>query len=143
MSPDQSPTPIIEAATDHTGCGRCNSPICLALIRAATPPANLLDFLDRQLKLITSGHWSWRTVGYCTGLAAIMLVILPSIVAVCAVTGPFVGTGIGFTAATAIGGAGLYLRWRRNRIQARVEATMTRIPADASRHEREQPAQAA
>ncbi|MBB5915361.1 hypothetical protein BJY24_004273 [Nocardia transvalensis] len=38
-----------------------HGPDCLALIRAGDRPDHLLDFLDRQVKMLGSGHWSIKT----------------------------------------------------------------------------------
>ncbi|MFI1920306.1 hypothetical protein [Nocardia sp. NPDC020380] len=32
---------------------------CLALVRAGTSPQDWKDFLDRQLRLLSSPHWTW------------------------------------------------------------------------------------
>lgn len=107
---------LTDEAPEITSCHKCDSPTCLALVRADDPPVGLFDFLDRQLKLISSGHWSWSTMGYCAVLVTLVLVTVPILIYICSVAGPVVGGTAGLVTGTSIvGGAGLYLRWRRNR----------------------------
>ncbi|WP_194828244.1 hypothetical protein [Nocardia sp. XZ_19_231] len=90
MPKNQTPIPVPVAnmpASEANKCDKCSSPTCLALMRAETPPVNLLDFLDRQIKLITSNHWTWSTIGYCAALA---FAVVPLITVVYSVPGPVV-----------------------------------------------------
>jgi len=88
MPTNQTPIPVTEMPDPETDrCEKCRSLTCLALMRAETPPVNLLDFLDRQVKLITSGHWTWSVVGYCVALA---LAVVPLMTLVHSVAGPVV-----------------------------------------------------
>ncbi|WP_405181738.1 hypothetical protein OG225_11830 [Nocardia sp. NBC_01377] len=90
MPTNQTPIPIHVAEMpdpETNKCDKCRTITCLALMRAETPPVNLLDFLDRQVKLITSGHWTWNAVGYSAALA---LAVVPLITIVYSVAGPVV-----------------------------------------------------
>lgn len=100
-------------ASDNTGpqhsrCRKCGSPACLALVRADTPPANLIDLLDRQFKLMSSGHWSWDHVGYFVVISIIAVVAL--CLCVTASTSWALAVGGGGLATTVV-----YGRWLRRR----------------------------
>lgn len=41
-------------------CPVCGTPQCWALMRCDVPPTGLLDFLDRLISRISSGHWTLR-----------------------------------------------------------------------------------
>jgi hypothetical protein len=50
-------------------CPRCQSPKCLALVRADEPPNDLKDLVYRLVMLISSGHWSWRKTANLAAIA--------------------------------------------------------------------------
>lgn len=70
---------ISKTAARHTnsgdrcqrGCSTCGSPSCLALVRAETSPTNWMDLLDRQIKLISSGHWGNSQIIHLAAFAAV------------------------------------------------------------------------
>ncbi len=96
MPTDQIHDAVTEMTTETTRCTRCGSPNCLALIRADIPPVGLLDFLDRQFKLVTSGHWDWSTVGYCTALVGLILAVTALVASTdFVVVGPAPGDTVG------------------------------------------------
>lgn len=41
-------------------CPTCQSPKCLALVRAGEPPADWKDLVHRLAMLFCSGHWTWH-----------------------------------------------------------------------------------
>lgn len=41
-------------------CPACGTSPCLALVRADMPPTGWLDFLDRTITRLSSGHWTVR-----------------------------------------------------------------------------------
>lgn len=49
---------------------RCQSPRCLALVRADEPPNDLKDLVYRLAVLISSGHWSWRKTANLVAIAS-------------------------------------------------------------------------
>ncbi|WP_328657063.1 hypothetical protein [Nocardia salmonicida] len=119
-------------ASDNTGlphsrCRKCGSPACLALVRADTPPANLIDLIDRQFKLMSSGHWSWDHVGYF----AVVVVIAVIALYLCAAASP--------SWALAVGGGGLATtvvgsRWLRRRRQQGQANDLTAPSGDTEIH---------
>ncbi len=119
-------------ASDNTGpqhsrCCKCGSPACLALIRADTPPANLIDLIDRQFKLMSSGHWSWDHVGYF----AVVIVIAAVALYLCAAASP--------SWTLAVGGGGLAttvvaVRWLRRRRQQGQANDLTTLSENTEIH---------
>lgn len=67
----RSPTPNRYPTTE---CLYCGTPECLAMLRSHLPPANMLDFVDRHLRLSCSGHWTWRE-----GICLLLLGLVPAI----------------------------------------------------------------
>ena len=74
---------------DHRqrGCLKCGSPSCLALVRAETSPTNWMDLLDRQIKLISSGHWGTNQIIHLAAFAAITASVVAILVAAYALVG--------------------------------------------------------
>jgi hypothetical protein len=55
-------------------CTGCGTTPCLALVRADIPPVGWIDFFDRTISRLASGHWTIRQSGHLIGsLAVIML----------------------------------------------------------------------
>ncbi|MEU6559104.1 hypothetical protein [Nocardia nova] len=81
-------------------CEKCGTPICLALVRVDTHPANWMDLLDRQFKLISSGHWGVDQVGYLFAAVAMALLVVSVFVVTFALAGPIWTGVIGLGAAT-------------------------------------------
>ncbi|MEV6333483.1 hypothetical protein AB0M12_02090 [Nocardia vinacea] len=83
----------------HPTCG----PDCLAHARAATPPMNWMDLLDRQLLLISSKHWTAKTTAnFGAALAIITLAFVGVVLTLGWVCGP---TSAVITGATGLAGA--------------------------------------
>jgi hypothetical protein len=57
-------------------CEVCDSPKCLALVRADEPPADWKDLVDRWAMLICSGHWSWRKTANLIVTLSCMVLLL-------------------------------------------------------------------
>ncbi|MEU3010087.1 hypothetical protein [Nocardia asteroides] len=108
-------TPDAEA---QNRCRKCGSPACLALVRATTPPVNVIDLIDRQFKLMSSGHWSWDHVGYFVVVAAVVAVVA----ILCAIASPGWTLAISGGLVSTAAGLGLLRRRRRAR-QALAEPT--------------------
>ena len=81
-------------------CEKCGTPICLALVRVDTHPASWMDLLDRQFKLISSGHWGVDQVGYLFAAVTMLLVVVSVFVVTLALAGPIWTGVIGLGAAT-------------------------------------------
>ncbi|MFD3430704.1 hypothetical protein [Nocardia fluminea] len=113
-------TPDVEV---QLRCLKCGSPACLALVRAATPPVNVIDLLDRQFKLMSSGHWSWDHVGYFVVVAAVVAVVAIS----CVIASPGWTLAISGCLVTSAAGLGLLRRRRRNRQALAEPATAENI----------------
>ena len=78
VQPPGSTSSTPATATTSTGppCATCGSSPCLARIRADTPPVGFIDFLDRTLARISSGHWTIRQSGHLIAItSAIMLAV--------------------------------------------------------------------
>lgn len=57
-------------------CEVCDSPKCLAFVRADEPPADWKDLVDRWAMLICSGHWSWcKTANVIVTLSCLVLLL--------------------------------------------------------------------
>jgi hypothetical protein len=93
----------LESATCE--CLKCGED-CLPHMRAATPPKNWMDLLDRQLLLISSKHWTGKTAVYFgAALAVIALSVGGVAVTLSLVFGP-VGAAVAGCAGL-VGGAGV------------------------------------
>lgn len=65
-----------EADAYDERCPLCQSPKCLALVRADEPPADWKDLVDRLVMLVCSGHWSWRkTANLVVALSCLTLLL--------------------------------------------------------------------
>ncbi|MFI8974367.1 hypothetical protein ACIGO9_15880 [Nocardia asteroides] len=75
----------------------------MALVRADTPPESWKDLLDRQLKLISSGHWGAAQVGYFGAIIAVVIVVISAISWLVLAVGPIwtglAGSGVLLTGA--------------------------------------------
>ncbi len=87
-------------------CTKCGSPACLALVRGTTPPANWIDFLDRLLRLVSSGHWTWIHIAYLTAITGALAVILVLL----SLAGPGWPVVLGGAAAVSVLGVRLFRR---------------------------------
>lgn len=114
--PDITPS-VDEPATARTPdrCSKCGGR-CMVRDRAQTPPANLIDFFDRQITMIATGHWSRSTLGVFAGVLASLTVAI-------AVTMITLATALNPLAASALGGAsaaGLAV-WIANKVRRRLQ----------------------
>ncbi len=82
--PDQTAT--TDSENDPIVCPEHHTAHCLAVIRAEAPPVGLLDFLDRQVKLLCSDHWDSRctrtllaVLVKCAFLTALLALVLTHI----------------------------------------------------------------
>lgn len=97
-------------------CAKCHAPQCLALVRADTAPANWKDLIDRQLKLISSGHWGTAQIGYLGALLTIGALVAAMVGWLLFTIGP-VGTGLLGGSAMLTGTAlRIHNRHRRNAV---------------------------
>lgn len=107
----QNSEAVVEAV-----CQTCHSTNCFVLVRSDTAPENWMDFLDRQLKAVISGHWSWKTVAYLGGAVFVVAAAVAAVggLALLAYTalGPYIAGSFGGAAVL-----GLTARWlvRRRR----------------------------
>ncbi|MEV6340926.1 hypothetical protein AB0M12_40180, partial [Nocardia vinacea] len=106
LTADHGPTPDRHTPVD---CPKCGTPLCLALVRAETPPTNWLDFLDRKSLLLSSGHWGWRQIGYLAALTGIGVFAVAMLFGLCAVAGPIWTGALGGGAGVSTG-VGLLVR---------------------------------
>ncbi|WP_066912545.1 hypothetical protein [Millisia brevis] len=51
-------------------CRICQSFNCLAVVRSHQPPSGIVDFVDRRILFILSGHCTWRTTARATASTA-------------------------------------------------------------------------
>ncbi|MFC4374966.1 hypothetical protein ACFO5K_12730 [Nocardia halotolerans] len=106
----QNSEPVIEAV-----CPTCHSTNCFVLVRSDTPPKNWMDFLDRQLKAVISGHWSGKTVAHLGGAVFVVATAVAAAVGLILLAytamGPYVAGSVG--GATVVGFATHWLIRRR------------------------------
>lgn len=55
-------------------CPRCQTTSCIAHVRIADQPGNLLDLVDRFLTRLTSDHWGWKQTFQ---LLVLLMALLP------------------------------------------------------------------
>ncbi|WP_280493682.1 hypothetical protein [Nocardia asiatica] len=143
MPTNPAPASVTEMTVVTFPCPKCDSPACLGLVRSESPPAGLLDFLDRQIKLVSSGHWHWSTVGYCAVIIGVVVAAVAIIVSPFALTGP-IGATTGVVAGTGVlTGTGFFIRWRRNRRAPGSPASVTALPDIPTAAQEQQPERAA
>ncbi|WP_146251442.1 hypothetical protein [Nocardia tenerifensis] len=89
-------------------------------MRAATPPANWLDLVDRLGLLICSDHWTRRAGWSVTGVLAALTIPLIALAAIGGLMfGAVAGGGVGVVGAGLAGSAALgWLRRRRGQVLA-------------------------
>lgn len=78
------------------------------LIRASTPPTDVLDLVDRLIHAIASGHWTARTVAWVAGVALSVttpVLLLGAVVGVLLVLLGLPVSAAGALSALAMGGA--------------------------------------
>ncbi|NTY62178.1 hypothetical protein [Mycolicibacterium sphagni] len=68
-----SSTPATATTSTGPPCATCGSSPCLARIRADTPPIGFIDFLDRTLARISSGHWTIRQSGHLIAITTVIM----------------------------------------------------------------------
>jgi hypothetical protein len=68
--------PASEASPREGWCPQCQSPRCLALVRAEEPPTDLKDLVYRLVMLISSGHWSWRKTANLVAIAGCLVFLI-------------------------------------------------------------------
>ncbi|MEV4241337.1 hypothetical protein AB0J47_39960 [Nocardia sp. NPDC049737] len=82
-------------------------------MRAATPPKDWKDFLDRQFLLISSKHWTGKTTAqFGAALAVIALVFVGVVLTLGWVCGPTSAVITGAAGLAAGGGAGVGAVWK-------------------------------
>jgi hypothetical protein len=57
-------------------CPLCQSPRCLALVRADEPPQDWKDLIYRLAMIVCSGHWSWRKTANLVALAGCLALVV-------------------------------------------------------------------
>ncbi|WP_280343180.1 hypothetical protein [Nocardia neocaledoniensis] len=117
---------------------RIHGPACLAQIRATDRPDHLLDFLDRQVKMLGSGHWDIKVtlnmlalVGGIAGLLW-MLTLPMSKVSQIAGVHPIQALVLG---GLGLSGASAAYRFRKRRARRRSSTQQLESNADPAAHE--------
>lgn len=120
--PDQTAAP--DSENDPIVCPEHHTAHCLAVIRAEVPPVGLLDFLDRQVKLLCSDHWDSKctrallaVLVKCTFLTALLTLMLTQITTPAWLMALLTGVALGCSQLRAGGclpGSRRQSEWRRS-----------------------------
>ncbi|MGW0638305.1 hypothetical protein [Nocardia salmonicida] len=122
------------------GRGECEThgSACLAQIRATDRPDHLLDFLDRQVKMLGSGHWDIKaTLNVLTlvgGIAGLVWILTLPVARITQIVGvhpiqTLVLGGLGLSGASAV------YRFRKRRAQRSSSAQELASGAEPAAHE--------